>query len=36
MGHVGAFAQVASCLIGTDGDVNSGAVIRDAKIPDPS
>ncbi len=34
MGHVGSFAQVSSCLIGVDGDVRSGAVLRDAKIPD--
>jgi mannose-1-phosphate guanylyltransferase len=36
MGHVGAFAQVASCLIGAQGEVNSGAVLRDAKVPDPA
>ena len=34
MGRVGPFAQVSSCLIGVDGDVRSGAVLRDAKIPD--
>ena len=36
MGHVGAFAQVTSCLIGAQGEVNSGAVLRDAKVPDPA
>ena len=35
MGHVGAFAQVTSCLIGAEGEVRSGAVVRDAKVPDP-
>lgn len=36
MGHIGAFAQVTSCLIGAQGEVNSGAVLRDAKVPDPA
>ena len=36
MGHVGAFAQVTSCLIGAQGEVNSGAVLKDAKVPDPA
>ncbi len=36
MGHIGAFAQVTSCLIGDQGEVNSGAVLRDAKVPDPA
>ncbi len=36
MGHVGSFAQVSGCLIGVDGEVRSGAVLRDAKIPDAS
>jgi len=34
MGHVGSFAQVSGCLIGVDGEVRSGAVLRDAKVPD--
>lgn len=36
MGHIGAFARVTSCLIGAAGEVNSGAVLRDAKVPDPN
>ena len=36
MGHVGSFAQVSGCLIGVDGEVRSGAVLRDAKVPDAS
>ena len=36
MGRIGAFAQVTSCLIGVDGQINSGAVLRDAKVPDPA
>ncbi len=36
MGHICAFAQVTSCLIGDQGEVNSGAVLRDAKVPDPA
>jgi mannose-1-phosphate guanylyltransferase len=36
MGHVGAFAQVTDCLIGVDGVVRSGAVLRGAKVPDGS
>lgn len=36
MGHVGAFAQVIDCLIGVDGEVRSGAVLRGAKVPDAS
>ncbi len=36
MGHIGTFAQISSCLIGADGEVGSGAVLRDAKIPDPN
>ena len=36
MGHIGAFSQVTSCLIGAQGEVNSGAVLRDAKVPDPA
>ncbi len=36
MGHVGSFAQVNSCLIGIDGEIRSGAVLRDAKVPDAS
>ena len=36
MGHVGSFAEVTSCLVGADGEVRSGAVLRDAKVPDPS
>lgn len=34
MGHVGSFAQIGACLVGVDGDVRSGAVLRDAKVPD--
>ncbi|MFM8836992.1 MAG: hypothetical protein ACKOFM_09135 [Actinomycetota bacterium] len=34
MGRVGAFAQVESCLVGQEGEVRSGAVLRDAKIPE--
>ena len=33
-GHVGSFAQVSGCLVGVDGEVASGAVLRDAKVPD--
>ncbi len=36
MGHVGSFAQVNECLIGVDGEVKSGAVLRGAKVPDGS
>jgi ADP-glucose pyrophosphorylase len=36
MGHIGSFAEVTSCLVGIDGDVRSGAVLRDAKVPDPN
>ena len=36
MGHVGSFARVNSCLIGIDGEIRSGAVLRDAKVPDAS
>ena len=36
MGHIATFAQISSCLIGADGEVGSGAVLRDAKIPDPN
>jgi hypothetical protein len=36
MGHIGSFAEVTSCLVGVDGDVRSGAVLRDAKVPDPN
>ena len=36
MGQIGAFAEVTSCLVGADGEVRSGAVLRDAKVPDPS
>ena len=35
MGQVGAFAQVTSCLVGQGGEVRSGAVLRDAKVPEP-
>ncbi|MFM8854025.1 MAG: hypothetical protein ACKOGL_12695, partial [Acidimicrobiaceae bacterium] len=34
MGQVGSFAQVSGGLIGVDGEVSSGAVLRDAKVPD--
>ena len=34
MGRVGSFAQITGCLIGVDGGVRSGAVLRDAKVPD--
>jgi len=27
---------VSGCLIGVDGEVRSGAVLRDAKVPDAS
>ena len=36
MGRIGSFAQVTSCLVGVDGEVRSGAVLRDAKVPDAS
>lgn len=36
MGRIGAFAEVTSCLVGVDGEVKSGAVLRDAKVPDPN
>lgn len=34
MGHVGASAEITSCLVGIDGEVQSGAVLHDAKIPE--
>lgn len=34
MGRIGSFAQVTACLVGVDGEVRSGAVLRDAKVPD--